>query len=49
MNKLIWHVKQLLPLQYQTTYTNAETGQRILAIWRMWLGRQFWVQEWELK
>ncbi len=49
MNKLIWHIKQLLPLKYHTTYTDTATGQRMIAVWRMWLGRQFWVQRWELQ
>lgn len=49
MHKLIWYIKQLLPLKYHTTYTDAATNQRIITVWRMWLGRCFWVQEWELK
>ncbi len=48
MQKLIWYIKQLLPLKYHTTYTDVATNKRMIAVWRMWFGRQFWVQEWEL-
>ena len=36
MNKLIWLIKQLLPLRYDSTFT--ECGVRQLCTWRMWLG-----------
>lgn len=40
MSKLIWRVKQLLPLAYWTKY-RTESGQPRFAIWRMWMGRCF--------
>jgi hypothetical protein len=38
-SRLVWYLKQLLPLTYWTTYI--EDGQRRFCIWRMWLGRSF--------
>jgi hypothetical protein len=51
MNKLIWYIKQLLPMKYHTTYTavTPDGNKRVIAVWRMWFGRQFWVEQWELK
>lgn len=40
MSKLIWRLKQLLPLTYWTTY-QMDTGQPRFVIWRMWFGRCF--------
>ena len=37
-----WHLKQLLPLRYATTYT--ADGQEYACRWRMWLGRCFKVR-----
>lgn len=39
-DRIAWHIKQLLPLTYRTTYTDAG-GTRRLAVWRMWFGRCF--------
>lgn len=40
--KVVWYLKQLLPLTYWTTYREGGVdGPRRLAIWRMWLGRCF--------
>ena len=39
MNKLIWYIKQLLPLTYRTTYT--ENGKKHYTVWNMWFGRNF--------
>jgi len=36
MNKLVWYLKQLLPLTYRTTYE--EKGKQHFAVWRMWWG-----------
>jgi len=36
---MIWYLKQLLPLRYETTY--GENGNRYFEIWRMWFGRCF--------
>jgi len=38
MSKLFWYIKQLFPLQYWSIYRTA-SGDRELAVWRMWLGR----------
>lgn len=42
MNKLVWCLKQLFPLKYDTVYT--EGGKRKVSIWRMWFGRCFQVK-----
>ena len=39
MSKIIWHIKQLLPLTYWTIYSD-DKGKHFV-IWRMWLGRSF--------
>jgi hypothetical protein len=39
LNKIIWHIKQLLPLTYRTEYI--ENGERHFTVWRMWFGRCF--------
>jgi hypothetical protein len=38
-SKLVWCVKQLLPLTYRTRYGDA-AGQHF-TVWRMWFGRCF--------
>lgn len=43
MNKIAWHIKQLLPLRYKTHYT--ENGERHYCEWRMWFGRCFDVRD----
>ena len=43
MDRLKWYLKQLLPLKYDTTFT--ENGVRRLSIWRMWLGRCFDIRQ----
>ncbi len=42
MNRLVWLVKQLLPLRYESIY--GESNQQFLSIWRMWFGRCFSVR-----
>lgn len=38
INRLIWSMKQLLPLSYWTKY-RTQDGAQHFAIWRMWFGR----------
>ena len=38
-SKIIWYLRQLLPLAYKSTY--GEGDQRYHARWRMWFGRVF--------
>ncbi len=48
---MIWYLKQLLPLRYQSQYAEILPGggeRKLLTIWRMWFGRCFNVQTWEL-
>lgn len=42
-SRLVWYLKQLFPLTYRTTYT--EAGVRHFTVWRMWLGRCFDVDD----
>jgi len=46
MNRLSWCLKQLLPFQYVSTYTEDE--QRKLSVFRMWFGRCFNVRTYSL-
>ncbi len=38
-SRLVWLIKQLVPLTYRTTYI--EDGKRHFCVWKMWMGRQF--------
>lgn len=40
---MIWYIKQLLPLRYETTCSLKEDGRwvRKRCVWRMWFGRCF--------
>lgn len=40
IDRLIWHLKRLLPLTYRTVYGTSD-GRVHYAVWRMWLGRCF--------
>jgi hypothetical protein len=37
--RVIWAIKQCLPLSYKSTFV--ENDQRVRCTWRMWLGRCF--------
>ena len=45
MKKIIWSLKQLLPLKYATVYRKDDEPSWRFVTWRMWLGRSFKVQE----
>lgn len=40
IDRIVWTLRQLLPLTYRTTYTD-ESGERHFTVWRMWFGRCF--------
>ena len=40
-SKIIWLLKQILPLKYESTYTEMETNNKMHSTWRMWLGKPF--------
>ncbi|BBL61525.1 hypothetical protein [Methanobrevibacter arboriphilus] len=42
-----WLVKQLLPLSYWTKY--GKNGKCYFVIWRMWFGKSFDIEEFEIK
>jgi hypothetical protein len=44
MNRVKWYLKQLLPLTYRTEFV--ENGRRKVAVWNMWLGRCYNIDEW---
>ncbi len=39
INKIIWMLKQLLPLTYRSHYES--DGKKHFVVWNMWLGRCF--------
>ncbi len=39
MKKILWALKQLIPLTYWSTYESG--GEKYFSIWRMWFGRCF--------
>ena len=46
MNKIIWYLKQLLPLTYRTTYSCDHV--RRFVVWRMWFGRCFDIDDYAI-
>lgn len=47
MNKLIYYLKQLLPLKYHSKYS-LQNGEKKLAIWRQWFCRPFDIEHFTL-
>lgn len=47
MKKLLWYLKQLLPLIYYSVYR--VDGKKMFCIWRMWLGKSYHIEEFEIK
>lgn len=45
-NEIVWHLRQLLPLGYVTTYI--ENGQHYVCAWKMWFGRCYKVRRWQV-
>lgn len=41
---MIWLLKQLLPLKYETVYRN-DNDEKIFCSWRMWFGKSFNIHE----
>ena len=39
MSKIIWFLKQLLPLTYRSEYQ--EGRKKVFAVWNMWFGKVF--------
>lgn len=46
MNKIIWCLKQLLPLTYRSHFEMA--NKKYFCVWRMWFGRCFNIEEVEI-
>ena len=46
MNKVIWYLKQLFPLCYNTEYI--ANNKKMVSTWKMWLGRCYGVREYEV-
>ncbi len=46
-NKIIWYLKQLLPLTYWSTYS--ESGKRKFTIWKMWFGRCYQIRTFNIE
>ena len=47
MNKLLFYIKQLLPLKYYSKY-RVQTGERYLDIWTQWFGKPFNIKHFKL-
>ncbi len=47
MDKLIYYIKQLLPLKYHSKY-RLQTGEKYLIIWRQWFGKPFDIEHFKL-
>ena len=47
IKKLLWWLKQILPLTYVSKYAN-EDGKHELAVWKMWFGRCYHEQVFKL-
>jgi len=45
--KILWYLKQLIPLSYWTTYT--QNGNRIIVFWRMWFGHSYDILEFNVE
>ena len=42
-NRILWYIWQLLPFEYHSVYSS--DGDYYHTVWRMWLGRCFWIRE----
>ena len=47
MNKILFYIKQLLPLTYYTKY-RVQTGERYLDIWTQWFCKPFNIKHFRL-
>ncbi len=47
MRKIIYYLKQLLPLTYYSKY-RVQNGNKELAIWTQWLGKPFNIKRFSL-
>ena len=46
MKKLLWILKQLLPLKYNSVFTT--NGLRKVTIWRQWFGKVLWCESYKI-
>ena len=46
MNRLIWMIKQLLPLTYRSKYK--EKDKSYFTVWKMWLGKCYDIDKVEI-
>ena len=47
MSKIIWYLKQLLPLKYVSKYR--EDDENKLTVWNMWFGKCYNITNYDLK
>ncbi len=40
-NKILWTLKQILPLMYVSRYKDGE-GKAKVSVWRQWMGKVIW-------
>jgi hypothetical protein len=43
MGRIVWHLRQLIPLHYRTRYI--EEGKEHFVVWQMWMGRCFAIDD----
>lgn len=46
MKKILWYIKQLLPLKYKSIYK--ENGKTYLSLWNMWYGKCFNIEKYQI-
>lgn len=46
-DKMVWCIKQLLPLKYKTYYIQ-DSAVHYYTEWRMWFGKCFNIKKWEI-
>ena len=46
MKAVFWYLKQLLPLTYRASFEFE--GKKIFSVWRMWFGKVFDLEEFEI-
>jgi len=47
-NRLIWYIKQLLPLRYESTYSKDGINKEH-CVWQMWFGKCFNMETFSIK
>ena len=46
MHKIVWLLKQLVPLTYRSKYE--KNGKKFFCVWQMWFGKCFNIEEYQI-